>query len=119
MLRVTKFTASIESKEHSPNKINEESYSVDEVDHTTSKSIILPEINTGEKHRTQNNDGTNEGNVHQGGRVLYSFIRKRSQGGFHAYGLTTVKILDSGQKVEVSVEKILIFIFFLVVYYLL
>ena len=106
MLRVTKFTASIESKEHSsPNKINKESYSIEEVDHTTLKSIILPEISTGEKHKIHNNDAANESNVHHGGRVLYSFIRKRSQGGFHAYGLTTVKILDSGQKVEVSAEE--------------
>jgi hypothetical protein len=37
-----------------------------------------------------------------GGRVLYSSIRKRSQGGFHAYGLTTVKQLESGQKVELK-----------------
>jgi hypothetical protein len=36
-----------------------------------------------------------------GGRILYSFIRKRSQGGFHAYGLTTVKMMPTGQKVEV------------------
>ena len=35
-------------------------------------------------------------------RVLYSFIRKRSQGGFSAYGLTTVKKLASGEKVELK-----------------
>ena len=45
-----------------------------------------------------------------GGRILYSFIRKRSQGGFHAYGLTTVKMMPTGQKVEVR-----FFIFFAVV----
>lgn len=36
------------------------------------------------------------------GRELYSFVRRRSQGGFHAYGLTTVKLLDSGEKVELK-----------------
>lgn len=35
------------------------------------------------------------------GKVLYSFIRKRSQNGSHAYGLTTVKELDNGERVEV------------------
>ncbi len=35
-------------------------------------------------------------------QVLYSFIRKRSQGDFHAYGLTTVKQLPSGEKVELK-----------------
>ena len=34
--------------------------------------------------------------------VLYSFIRRRSQGGFHAHGLTTVKQLPSGEKVELK-----------------
>lgn len=37
-----------------------------------------------------------------GDRVLYSFVRKRSQGGFSAYGLTTVKQLPSGEKVELK-----------------
>ena len=32
--------------------------------------------------------------------VLYSYLRKRSQGEFHAYGLTTVKVLTSGQVVQ-------------------
>ena len=35
-------------------------------------------------------------------KVLYSFVRKRSQGGSHAYGLTTVKLLPNGQKVELK-----------------
>lgn len=35
---------------------------------------------------------------------MYSFIRKRSQGGFHAYGLTNVKIMESGDVVEVRNE---------------
>lgn len=35
-------------------------------------------------------------------RVLYSFIRRRSQGGFHAYGLTTVKELRTGEQVELK-----------------
>ena len=35
------------------------------------------------------------------GKLLYSFIRKRSQGTMHAYGLTTVRVLDNGQQVEV------------------
>ena len=34
--------------------------------------------------------------------VLYSFIRRRSQGGFHAYGLTTVKQMPSGEEVELK-----------------
>lgn len=34
--------------------------------------------------------------------LLYSFIRCRSQGGFHAYGLTTVKMLPNGEKVELK-----------------
>lgn len=37
-----------------------------------------------------------------GGKVLYSFIRKRSQGGFSAYGLTTVKELETGEQVELK-----------------
>jgi len=37
-----------------------------------------------------------------GDKVLYSFIRKRSQGGFSAYGLTTVKQLPSGEQVELK-----------------
>ena len=36
------------------------------------------------------------------GRVLYSFVRKRSCGGFAAFGLTTVKQLESGQRVELK-----------------
>ena len=36
------------------------------------------------------------------GRILYSFVRKRSCGGFAAYGLTTVKQLASGQRVELK-----------------
>lgn len=32
--------------------------------------------------------------------VLYSCVRKRSQGEFHAYGLTTVKLLTCGQTVQ-------------------
>jgi hypothetical protein len=36
------------------------------------------------------------------GIVLYSFIRKRSQGTFHSYALTTVKKLDSGEQVELK-----------------
>jgi hypothetical protein len=36
------------------------------------------------------------------GKEMYRFIRKRSQGGFSSYGLTTIKLLDSGEKVEVS-----------------
>jgi predicted ATPase len=36
------------------------------------------------------------------GKELYSFVRRRSQGGFHAYGLTTVKLLESGEKVELK-----------------
>ena len=35
-------------------------------------------------------------------QVLYSFIRRRSQGGFHAYGLTTVKQMPSGELVELK-----------------
>lgn len=35
---------------------------------------------------------------------MYSFIRKRSQGGFHAYGLTNVKMMESGNVVEVRKE---------------
>jgi hypothetical protein len=35
-------------------------------------------------------------------RILYHAIRKRSQGDFHAYGLTTVKILSSGERVELK-----------------
>jgi predicted ATPase len=35
-------------------------------------------------------------------QVLYSFIRRRSQGSFHAHGLTTVKQLPSGEKVELK-----------------
>jgi hypothetical protein len=35
-------------------------------------------------------------------KILYSFVRKRSQGGSHAYGLTTVKLLPNGQKVELK-----------------
>ena len=34
--------------------------------------------------------------------VLYSFIRRRSLGQFHAYGLTTVKRLPSGELVELK-----------------
>lgn len=34
--------------------------------------------------------------------VLYSFIRRRSVGAFHAYGLTTVKRLPSGELVELK-----------------
>ena len=37
-----------------------------------------------------------------GDKVLYSFIRKRSQGGFSAHGLTTVKQLPSGEQVELK-----------------
>ena len=37
-----------------------------------------------------------------GDKVLYSFIRRRSQGGFHAYGLTTVKQLETGESVELK-----------------
>lgn len=36
---------------------------------------------------------------------MYSFIRKRSQGGFHAYGLTNVKMMESGDVVEVRKGK--------------
>lgn len=42
------------------------------------------------------------------GTVLYSFIRRRSQGEFHSYGLTTVKRLASGEKVEVKYRTITI-----------
>jgi hypothetical protein len=35
-------------------------------------------------------------------RVMYAFLRKRSQGGFHAYGLTTVKMLQSGEVVQLK-----------------
>lgn len=53
------------------------------------------------------------------GTVLYSFIRRRSQAEFHSYGLTTVKRLASGEKVEVHVylwltNMILCFYIFLV-----
>ena len=34
--------------------------------------------------------------------VLYSFIRRRSVGSFHAYGLTTVKRLPGGELVELK-----------------
>lgn len=37
-----------------------------------------------------------------GGVVLYSSIRKRTQNGFHAYGLTTIKQLENGEKVELK-----------------
>ena len=37
-----------------------------------------------------------------GDRILYSFLRKRSQGGFHAYGLTTVKQLSTGETVQLK-----------------
>ena len=37
-----------------------------------------------------------------GGKVLYSFIRKRSQNKSHSYGLTTVKQLDNGEIVELK-----------------
>jgi hypothetical protein len=36
-------------------------------------------------------------------KVLYSFIRRRSQGKSHSYGLTTVKELENGEIVEVSI----------------
>jgi hypothetical protein len=36
------------------------------------------------------------------GREMYRFIRKRSQGGFSSFGLTTVKMLESGEKVELK-----------------
>jgi len=52
-----------------------------------------------------NNDDNNDENgstAPDRGHVLYSFVRKRSQGGFHAYGLTTVKMTESGQKVELK-----------------
>lgn len=39
---------------------------------------------------------------HRRGVVLYSFIRKRSQGSFHSYALTTVKKLDTGEQVELK-----------------
>lgn len=37
-----------------------------------------------------------------GDQVLYSFIRKRSISGFDAYGLTTVKMLSTGEQVELK-----------------
>ena len=37
-----------------------------------------------------------------GDQVLYSFIRKRSISGFDAYGLTTVKMLSTGEEVELK-----------------
>lgn len=37
-----------------------------------------------------------------GGKVLYSFIRRRSQNDCHSFGLTTVRRLENGEKVEVQ-----------------
>jgi len=37
-----------------------------------------------------------------GEKTLYSFVRRRSQGSFSAYGLTTVKQLASGERVEMK-----------------
>ncbi len=35
-------------------------------------------------------------------QILYSFIRKRSQGGMHAYGITNVIKLENGEKAELK-----------------
>lgn len=39
---------------------------------------------------------------HRAGKVLYSFIRKRTQNKSHSYGLTTVKQLENGEVVELK-----------------
>ena len=122
MLRVTKYTASIENKERSPaGRIKKECLSTDEVDDFSTENIgtiekviskkKIVECNDSNDNNNNNDDNSNnknndddkftDMNVLVSGRVLYSFIRKRSQGGFHAYGLTTVKVLKNGQKVEV------------------
>lgn len=45
------------------------------------------------------------------GKVLYSFIRRRTQHKSNSYGLTTVKELDNGEIVEVCV-CVLRFVFY-------
>ena len=71
-------------------------YSVFQIILRVADNSLLPE------NDSENMDLSKTPNSANIGRVLYSFIRKRSQKGFHAYGLTTVKILACGQKVEVK-----------------
>ena len=71
-------------------------YSVFQIILRVADNSLLPE------NDSENTDLSKTPNSANIGRVLYSFIRKRSQKGFHAYGLTTVKILECGQKVEVK-----------------
>ena len=76
----------------------EEKCTENEIDNNNNKSNDNDNNNDNDKNEsTDKNVSTSTG-----GRVLYSFIRRRSQGGFHAYGLTTVKMLKTGQKVEVN-----------------
>ncbi len=44
------------------------------------------------------------------GKEIYRFIRRRSQGGFSSYGLTTVRQLNSGEKVEVKYSNYVSFV---------
>lgn len=64
---------------------------------------LLPHVQIFDVEKIMLSDGVgSQRHANTSDQVLYSFVRRRSQGGFHAYGLTTVKLLESGEKVELK-----------------
>jgi len=55
------------------------------------------DVSAEEEEEQESTEGTRPA-----GKVLYSFIRKRSQNMSHSYGLTTVKKLENGEVVELK-----------------
>ena len=65
-------------------------------------SLAMNDTTTTPTTTNNNSSTTTTNSSSSNGRVLYSFVRKRSCGGFAAFGLTTVKQLESGQRVELK-----------------
>ena len=72
---------------------------VDASNNPYTETLDTPNPASEEEQRVQDQQ---EGRV--GGKVLYSFIRRRTQNKSHSYGLTTVKELENGEIVEVDIH---------------